>query len=214
MSQSQETYRGELSVELPYLLGLPESYDMDPNEQWPLMVFLHGAGERGDDLSKVKKHGPPKLLAAGQPLPAIVVSPQCPAGHWWYANELMTMIDGLISQYRVDASRVYITGLSMGGFGTFALCAYAPDRFAAAVPICGGGETLHAAKMAKVPMRVYHGRNDPVVPVGRSETMVEAIRAAGGDVELTIYPDAMHDSWTATYDDSRVFEWMLKQRKE
>ena len=210
--QTEETFDGQVPVKLRYLLSLPRSYDADPNEQWPLMLFLHGAGERGDDLSRVKKHGPPKLIEAGKEFPMVVVSPQCPAGHRWQVTELMGLIDHIAAEHRIDPRRIYVTGLSMGGFGTWDLLAHAPERFAAGVPICGGGEDLFADSIARVPVRAYHGADDPVVPLHRSEEMVDAVRAAGGDVELIVYDGVRHDSWTQTYDDDRLYAWMLQQR--
>ena len=111
-------------------------------DSWPLMLFLHGAGERGDDLELVKKHGPPKLIEAGKDFPFIVVSPQCPQGRWWEPVELATLLDEIVEKQKVDKDRIYVTGLSMGGFGTWSLAAFQPGRFAAIVPICGGGEPL------------------------------------------------------------------------
>src|SRR6185312_8308672 len=123
---------------LKYLIYQPADYDKQ--DKWPLLLFLHGAGERGDDLELVKKHGPPKLAAEGKDFPFIVVSPQCPKDRWWEPIELVALLDDIGSKYKVDADRIYVTGLSMGGFGTWRLAFYAPDRFAAIAPICGGGE--------------------------------------------------------------------------
>lgn len=203
----------QVPVTLNYLLYLPKDYDK--KDAWPLVLFLHGAGERGDDLNLVKKHGPPKLIEEGKDLPFIVVSPQCPKDNsWtWQLRELTALVDDLTARYKVDKDRIYLTGLSMGGFGTWALAAYQPDRFAAIIPICGGGEMLMTRRLTQVPIWAFHGAKDPVVPLRRSEELVQALERAKGNVKLTVYPDALHDSWTATYDNPDVWEWLLAQKR-
>jgi predicted peptidase len=203
----------QVPIKLDYLVYLPPDYDS--KDAWPLVVFLHGAGERGDDLERVKVHGPPKLIEKGKDFPAIVVSPQCAPGRWWHAQllELTALIDEIEAKYKVDKDRIYLTGLSMGGFGTWALAAYTPDRFAAIMPICGGGEMLAARALAHVPTWVFHGAKDPIVPLNRSETMVQALEKLKGNVKFTVYPDALHDSWTATYDNPEVWEWLFAQKR-
>lgn len=200
-----------MKVELDYLLYLPKDYEK--HEAWPLLIFLHGAGERGANLEKVKVHGPPKLIAQGKDFPCIVLSPQCPEHRWWAPEVLIELIDQIANTHKVDKDRIYLTGLSMGGYGTWALAVAYPKVFAAIAPICGGGDPEKVKAHAKLPTWVFHGGKDSVVPVARSEEMVEAIKAAGGDAKLTIYPDAGHDSWTATYDNPEFYEWLLKQKK-
>jgi predicted peptidase len=198
--------------QLRYWLYLPEDYAT--KKRCPLILFLHGAGERGDDLEKVKVHGPPKLVEQRSDCPAIVVSPQCPNERIWSPTQLSLLLDKCMETLKVDPDRVYVTGLSMGGFGTWALCAKEPQRFAAAVPICGGGDVTKAARLVDLPIRVFHGAKDTVVPLESSQKMVDAIRAAGGsDVELTVYPEAKHDSWTETYANDDVAEWLLSQKR-
>lgn len=198
---------------LAYQLFLPKAYGQ-ADKKWPLILFLHGAGERGDDIDLVKKHGPPKNVEGNPDFQFIVVSPQCPKNENWnkeqQQGQLLALLDSVIAKYNVDTDRIYLTGLSMGGYGSFGLAAVAPERFAAVVPICGGGRVDTADKLAGLPLWVFHGAKDIVVPVKRSEEMVEAIRALGGDVTLTIYPDANHDSWTATYDNPELYDWFLK----
>ncbi|MGQ9651877.1 MAG: prolyl oligopeptidase family serine peptidase [Phycisphaerae bacterium] len=198
-------------VDCRYLLYLPENYPSQ--DRWPLILFLHGAGERGDDIEKVKIHGPPKLIAQGKHFPFIVVSPQCPNGQWWDIEVLGALLDRIERDYKVDPDRIYVTGLSMGGFGTWALACAQPDRFAAIAPICGGGEPKLARQIAHVPAWVFHGDADNVVSVSRSKEMVEALKAAGGNVKLTVYPEVGHDSWTRTYDDPALYDWFLSQRR-
>ncbi len=206
----------QVAVEIEYLLYLPEGYG-DTEQTWPLMLFLHGAGERGHDLEKVKVHGPPKLVAQGQSMPFIIVSPQCPTGKSWTdpseVQVLISLLDDIVANYDVDESRVYLTGLSMGGFGTWALGSSCPERFAAMVPICGGGDSRMARRLRDVPIWVFHGAKDNTVPLARSAEMVEAVKAAGGDIEFTVYPEAGHDSWTETYDNPELYEWLLSHHK-
>lgn len=200
-----------------YWISFPDGYAADPAKRWPLLLFLHGAGERGSDLEVVKKHGPPKRVASGTNLPFIVVAPQCPANDWWESTRqvltLGALLDEVQAKHRVDPDRVYCTGLSMGGYGTWRLACETPDRFAAVIPICGGGRWFAVGAMKSVPAWVFHGAKDPVVPLAESQKMVDALKKAGGNVELTVYPEAQHDSWTATYDNPAVYEWLLSHTR-
>jgi predicted peptidase len=200
-----------VSAKLDYLLYLPKGYQ-DSTKEWPLMLFLHGAGESGSDLAKVKTHGPPKIVESKPDFPFILVSPQSP-GRGWNPETLNALLNDIQKNYRVDKDRVYLTGLSMGGFGTWALAAAHPEKFAAIVPICGGGNTADAAKLAKLPIWVFHGEKDPTVPVQNSKEMVAAIKAAGGNVKATYYPEAGHDSWTETYNNPELYKWLLEQKR-
>ena len=195
-------------------VSLPDGYDAEPDRAWPLLLFLHGAGERGDSLEAVTTHGPVKERRAGRDLPFVVVSPQVPAGERWTPGRVAAALDGALAAYRIDESRVYLTGLSMGGFGTWEAIQKMPGRFAAAVPICGGGLPLGVEAAAGVPVWAFHGAMDPVVPIEMSVCMVRALRAAGGDVRFTVYPDAGHDSWTETYADPELYTWLLSHRLE
>ena len=209
--QTSAQLNARVQVRLGYLLYLPRDYDKE--KSWPLMLFLHGAGERGDDLELVKKHGPPKLIAAGKDFPFIVVSPQCPKGRWWEPMELVALLDEISGKYKVDPDRIYVTGLSMGGFGSWRLAAYAPERLAAIAPICGGGETYWTKEFAHLPVWAFHGAKDTGVPLERSQAMVDALKKSGGEPKFTIYPDAGHDSWTAAYDDPELYKWLLAQKR-
>jgi predicted peptidase len=200
-----------ITAKLDYLLSLPADYGQS-HKRWPLVVFLHGAGESGSDLEKVKTHGPPKIVESKGPFPFILVSPQCP-GRGWNVDVVNAFVDEITKKFRVDKDRVYLTGLSMGGYGTWALAAAHPEKFAAIAPICGGGNVADAPKLGTLPIWVFHGAKDPTVPVKRSEEMVEAIKAAGGDPKLTIYPEALHDSWTVTYDNPEFYQWLLAQKR-
>jgi predicted peptidase len=215
-NQSVEALNRQIakSISCDYLLSLPKGYG-EKDQQWPLMLFLHGAGERGSDLNLVKKHGPPKLIEQGKDFPFIVVSPQCPAGVWWpeRLDTLTALLDEIESKYAVDPGRVYLTGLSMGGFGTWALASRYPDRFAAIAPICGGGMRIMTFGLKDVPVWAFHGAKDKVVPLKESEEMVAAIKARGGNAKLTVYPAAGHDSWTETYNNQELYDWFLKHRR-
>ena len=203
-----------VQMEIDYLLYLPADYGK-VEKDWPLMVFLHGAGERGSNLDKVKYHGPPKLAGGGKDLPFIIVSPQCPEGKWWpnYVEKIMALIDQTVEDYDVDESRVYLTGLSMGGYGTWAIASTYPERFAAIAPVCGGGMPFTAHNLKDVPIWAFHGAKDNVVKLSQSQEMVDAVNKFGGNAKITVYPDANHDSWTETYNNDQLYEWMLGHQK-
>ena len=202
----------QVRVTLDYLLYLPPDYDK--KDSWPLLLFLHGGGERGNDLNLVKTHGPPKLVEQGKELPFIVVSPQCPKDGAWQPLELTALLDDVVARYKVDQDRIYVTGLSLGGFGTWSLAAHTPNRFAALVPICGGGETYWTKQLSHVAVWAFHGAKDEGVPVRRSQEMVEALSKNGGNPKLTVYPDLAHNSWTATNDNPELYTWLLQQRRQ
>jgi predicted peptidase len=212
------------STNVPLLLYAPEDYSPE-GEPWPLVLFLHGAGERGDgseeQIGRVAIHGPARQAAAGRKLPFVLVSPQCP---WsddpetiltaWKSEVLLPLLDRVQAEMNIDPSRVYVTGLSMGGYGTWRLAAASPERFAAAVPICGGGDPERmAAALAKLPTWAFHGAKDDLVPFRESVDMIATIRAAGGNARLTVYPEAGHDSWSATYDNPMFYDWLLGLRR-
>jgi predicted peptidase len=199
------------TVNLAYLLYLPKDYDQ--RDSWPLLVFLHGIGERGNDLDAVKRHGPPKLIAQGREYPMVVASPQCPADRWWQATESTALVDELVEKYKIDQDRIYLTGLSMGGFGVWELATFTPQRFAALAPVCGGGEPLKASLLVDLPIWAFHGAKDSLVPVEYSQRMVDAVNAAGGHAKLTVYPNTEHDSWTETYANSALYDWLLQQKR-
>lgn len=209
-------------VRLPYLLALPKGYEADQQKQWPVVVFLHGAGERGANLEKLKAWGPPRMLAEGHDLGAIVVSPQCPANSWWTSQvpALSKLLDEIEAKYRVDRDRIYLTGLSMGGYGTFAWGGEEPERFAALLPICGGGDLIEGRRIGQsgVPIWIFHGTDDHVVPVEESNAMYERIRDARGgegaeNVQLTLFEGVDHLSWPYVYADEAVWKWMFEQRR-
>lgn len=208
------------TVELPYMLTLPRGYDASA-DPWPLILFLHGAGERGTDVNRLRVYGMPKIAASEPDFPFITVSPVCPENRWWmdYLDVLRDLLADIQARYTVDASRIYLTGLSMGGFGAWHMAVEYPDLFAAVAPICGGGVWAYGMPervrdIKHVPVWAFHGAKDAVVPVESSQVMVDALEAAGGDVRFTIYPEAEHDSWTAAYDNPDLYTWFLSHRQD
>lgn len=215
-AQTAEKFEKQVPVKLDYLLYLPADYKPDGDKKWPVIMFLHGAGERGTDIAKVKVHGPPKLLAAKTDLAVkdfIVISPQCPPNKWWQPDELMALLDEVAAKHNVDPERIYLTGLSMGGFGTWEIAARYANRFAAIAPICGGGNPRRVREMKNLPIWVFHGEKDPVVAISQSEEMVEALKKAGADPKFTRYPEAAHDSWTETYNNPELYKWFLEHKR-
>jgi predicted peptidase len=213
-TQSNNTFEKQITKTLSakYLLYLPKDYGKEPGKKWPLMMFLHGSGESGDNLEKVKMHGPHKLVAGGKEFPFLVLSPQSPGGGW-NTEVLGALLDDVMKRYSVDEDRVYLTGLSMGGYGTWDMAMSYPDRFAAIAPICGGSTSWKARRIKHIPTWIFHGAKDPVVPVRNGQEMYDAMKAAGADVKITIYPEAQHDSWTVTYDNPELYTWFLSHKR-
>lgn len=215
-----------------YRMSAPEH--LKPGKTYPLVLFLHGAGERGDDNNAQLKHGVNAIIAATERVedPVFVIAPQCPNERWWATpsadrrtldnangenpliEDVLALVQQTAKEQPVDLKRFYVTGISMGGFGTWDVLARIPERIAAAVPICGGGDPATAARFKAVPIWAFHGGADPVVPVSATEDMISALQKAGGKPKVTIYPGVEHDSWTRTYDDPEVIRWMLDQHKE
>ncbi len=209
--QTAHTVARDVKTRLQYLLYLPKDYDK--KKAWPLVLFMHGIGERGHDLNKVKVHGPPKLIEAGKSFPFVVVSPQCPDNQWWEPVSLTALLDEVVENYKIDKDRVYVTGLSMGGFGTWSLAAYSPQRFAAIAPVCGGGDAAIAKKLGHLPVWAFHGAKDPTVPIARDQAIVDALKQAGGNVKFTVYPNGGHDVWTETYANPKLYDWLLEHKR-
>ncbi len=204
------------TIKMGYLLYLPNEYGKEKEKKWPLILFLHGAGETGTDIEKVKKHGPPKLVSEGKEMPFIVVSPQWSGpGFGWNSEALGYLLDEIQGKLSVDLDRVYLTGLSMGGFGTWQMAQDFPNRFAAIAPICGGGQPNRARRIRHIPIWVFHGAKDTTVPLKSSEEMVDALKAANApEVKFTVYPEAGHDSWTETYNNKDLYTWFLEHKRQ
>ncbi|MFH1567515.1 MAG: dienelactone hydrolase family protein [Gemmatimonadota bacterium] len=197
---------------LKYLVFLPPEYGAG-ERSWPVILFLHGAAQRGSNLEAVKKTGLPLILERQAEFPAIVVAPQCPAGLRWTTpavlDGLLGVLDEVGRSYAVDADRVYVTGLSLGGFGTWGLAMREPGRFAAIAPICGGAQPSRACLLKDTPVWIYHGARDTGVPAHRAKAMYAALEACGADVHFTLYPQAGHDAWTPAYSDPEFYTWLF-----
>jgi predicted peptidase len=202
---------GGSETEVRYLLYLPADYSS--SRKWPLLLFLHGSGERGDDLERVKRLCPPKMLARGKQLPMIVVSPQCLANSDWDNEQLRTLLDHLDKRFSIDPDQVFLSGYSMGGYAAWSLAAAAPERFAALVPVAGGGNLSDAKKLTNLAIWAFHGAKDSTVSPSETREMVDAIRAAGGSPRLTIYPDRRHDTCDITFSRADLYDWLLQQRR-
>lgn len=222
MPQEALTYSppGKEKIRMRYLRFVPEGLGKEPQRKWPLILFLHGAGERGHDPDILKKHGIRKIAEVQPDFPFIALSPQSNDGTSWegYIQPLTSLLDETIRTLPVDTARMYLTGISMGGYGVWRLAVEVPDRFAALVPICGYGPPSQGfpervCVLKDVPVWVFHGGRDDVVPPEESRKMVEALEECGGDVRFTIYPDAGHDSWTRTYDNPELYAWLLKHNR-
>lgn len=205
------------AIRLEYILYLPRDYS-DLEKQWPLLLFLHGAGERGHDLTRLERHGPPMLIATeAREFPFVILAPQCPPRRRWTERPVLealdALLDDIVSRQRIDESRIYVTGLSMGGTGTWHLACRYPDRFAAIAPICGTGNTRQAATIAQVPAWVFYGGRDNRLLIARIRAMGNALKRAGGNVRFTVYPDSRHDAWTETYNHPGLYEWFLEHRR-
>jgi predicted peptidase len=205
-----------IAVELNYLLYLPSDYS-DSKKAYPLVLFLHGAGERGEDINLVEIHGIPKLINMGREFPFITIAPQCPSDRWWpdpvFVKALISLIEKTKTQYNVDDSRIYATGLSMGGYGTLEIAIERPDLFSGIIPICGGGDLKKIGRLKDMPVWLFHGDADTVVPVENSTNIYDILKPINDNVKITIYKEVGHDSWTQTYDNNDIYEWLLSQKK-
>lgn len=203
-----------LRVDLPYLLHRPR--DHAAREDWPLVLFLHGSGERGDDLSLVAREGLPRRLADGLDFPAVVLAPQCPQGHVWaqHFDAVMALLARVSEAERVDPDRVVVTGLSLGGASACHLVSTHPERFAALAPMCGPWSWYYVTPaMARLPLWAFHGDTDAVVSVEDSRRLVARVRELGGVARLSEYPSVGHDVWRPAFDDPELLTWLVTQRR-
>ena len=213
--QVEASFETSQAGTIEYLLYLPKDYEQQ--DRLPMMLFLHGRGESNGPLSLVAKWGPPRLVAQGDEMPYIIVSPQCPKSDNWSSEtqqqKLVELLDSLVETLKVDEDRIYLTGLSMGGFGSWTLAANHPDRFAAVKPICGGTSGRYAEALKDVPIWAWHGDADRVVPIIRTTEIVDAIKAAGGtSVQFTTLEGVGHNSWSSAYATPGLYTWMNQQR--
>ena len=231
---AKRIYSGADGKTLPYRIMSPQGYDANGTEKYPLVIFLHGAGERGTDNTKQLVHAMGDFAKPEnrQKYPSFVIAPQCPEGKRWVEVEwtlpahkqlpedsesaklTLELISALQKEFRIDPKRLYITGLSMGGFGTWDLITRHPDMWAAAVPVCAGGDEATAGKIAKLPIWAFHGDKDTVVIPERSRNMIAAIKQAGGQPLYTEYPGVGHNSWAPAYADPKLMEWLFAQQRK
>lgn len=207
---------------LPYLFSQPGEGSSGRNERgWPLIFFLHGAGERGRRLETIRPYGVPLHAAKARNFPFFTISPLCPSYSYWEDIDavLFALLDDILSRYPVDPRRVYLTGMSMGGHGTWVMALQQPGRFAALAPVCPPfpyvpGLAGRVDALRGTPVWIFHGAKDDVVPVENAQRMVEVLRAAGAAVQITIYPHARHDAWTHAYADRKLYAWFLRHERE
>ena len=197
---------------ITYLVYQPPGFAEEPR---PLVLFLHGSGERGSDLARVATHGIPALIERGRNFPFVAVSPQCPMDFNWgqLTEGLLELLLLLDPALHIDPARIYVTGISMGGFGALKLAATSPQTFAALVPVCGGGEDAWAPALSSIPTWLFHGALDTTVPVKSSERMRDALARQGGPVQLTVYDDLSHNCWDRAYQTPELYDWLLAQRR-
>lgn len=198
-----------------YVCNLPKDYD--PSKKYPLVIFLHGAGERGEDLDRASIHGFMKYVREqDKDYPFIYIAPQCPKEKYWgcYTESLLAFIDYIYEAYPVDQDRVYLTGLSMGGTGTWMLAMADPHRFAAIAPICGSGIVWNGEALAKLPIFVYHGDCDQAVPIMESISMLSSINKHGGKAQIKICFGVGHNVWNIAYDGDELVNWLLSHTRD
>jgi len=222
MKQRAETLIQQIPrvVHLNYLIHVPQTAQQDPLNKQPLILYLHGAEERGDDIDQIKPVGLPDVVEREEDFPFITVSPQCPQDTWWV--ELTDALDALlvqvISKQPVDLNRIYLTGTGMGGFGTWYWASRYPDRFAAIAPVSGGGPPYHGfpekvCVLKNVPVWAFHGEQDDTVPLEDAQTLVDTLKSCGGNVRFTIGPGSRHETWERTYANPDMYGWFLEHKR-
>jgi len=207
------TFEATLSrrVVLPYRVWLPEGYAAK-GKAWPAILFLHGSGERGNDLSFLARNGPPHV-AETRGLPFVVIAPQLPAGETWAGDAVLALLDRVQGALAIDTTRVYLTGLSMGAYGAYEAAIAAPTRFAALLTVSGAGNPAEVCKLKGVPTWIVHGAKDDIIPVESGREMARRLENCKGDVRWTLEPDEGHDAWTKVYEDPATYEWFLAHRR-
>lgn len=200
------------TIDVRYVLQLPENQ----KGRFPLMVFLHGSGERGNDLEKVKNHSPftyQNLMKTD----VAILAPQCPENTWWNSDEIYELILSISNSYNVDKSRIYLTGLSMGGWGTWKLATEHPELFAAVAPVCGVTDIeiyKNVEVLKNTPVHIFHGALDDIVSPNMSLDIYQKLKKVNPNCNLTIFPNDNHNSWDSTYSDPKFYEWLFAQKKQ
>ncbi len=208
----QETVNYE---KLRYYLYFPQDYESNTDQDFPLLLFLHGGGESGGQLEDLQINGPPKMIVEGKQFPFLILAPQHPHKRkFWNTLAVMQLLDSVVERNRVDKKRIYLTGLSRGGTAAWDLAVQYPEKFAAMAVVCGMTPLPYASWIDKdMPIWVFHGEQDQVISVTESESMVEKLRQMGHDVIFTKYPDVGHDAWTRAYRTENLYSWFIKHKK-
>ena len=201
----------QVAVSIAYRTYLPDDYS-DQGAEFPLLFFMHGSGERGSDLDRLELATLPQFIKNGLDLPFVIVCPQCE--EMWDTRSLDLLLDEVIEKYNIDRCRVYLTGNSMGGLGTWMLANVAANRVAAIAPICPPSTRINPENFKGLPIWCFHGVMDSTVPIGESVKMIRQLRDVGCDVKFTVYPDADHDTWTPAYHDPELVTWLLSHQKQ
>lgn len=211
---TKHEWKSDKYYNFKYVKYLPKDYD--ENKKYPMVFFLHGAGERGDDLDVASRHGYAKYIREeGKDYPFIFIAPQCPDGKYWgcFTESLIAFLDYICEELPVDKDRLYLTGLSMGGTGTWMLAMADPDRFAAIAPVCGSGICWNCGIIGDMPVMMYHGDLDEVVPITESVTMLKGMERKGGKAELKICYGMGHNAWDVAYAGDELMNWFFKHKK-
>ena len=205
------------SHQLKYLIYLPKDY---LTKKYPLVLFLHGAGERGTNLKDIEIHGLPKLVKNGKKFPFIIIAPQCPLNLWWSdplpVDLLSKLVNDIVMKYGIHKNNVFCTGLSMGGYGTLALSIKNPKLFSAIIPICGGVDIKNffdILNLKDLPIWLFHGDKDEVIPLENSQNIYKVLKLVNKNIKLTVYKGVDHNSWDRAYDDNELYKWMLSHKE-
>ncbi len=209
--QSLETSVSQ-TEKMNYLLYTPPQQ----KASYPLMVFLHGGGEGGDDIELVKKHGPPKLIAQGRDFPFYMFAPQNPYKKGLWDDQLVDkMVDKLVDSLNIDTTRIYLVGMSRGGYGVWQMAINHPDKYAAMISVCAATiPMVYVTWISPMPVWLFHGEKDELVPVEQTVEAYKKMKPTNPNVKLTLYPEAKHNSWIATFENEAVYQWLLSQSKK
>ena len=201
---------------LEYFLYYPPEYPKQTDENFPILLFLHGGGESGASLEMIRKNGLPRLVSEGAEFPFLILAPQNPhKKQWWNVRAVMALLEKVVSENRVDRSRIYLTGLSRGGNASWELATQFPDTFAAMAVVCGMTPTPYAHWIDRnLSIWVFHGTEDPVIPFSESRDMVEKLQKMGYDVKFTAYEGVGHNSWERAYREEGLYDWLLQHSRQ
>lgn len=212
-TSAQSSLTAKARKKYEYLLYLPKQYKAD-NEAYPLVIYLHGGGQKGNDLNKLKTYGLPQLVDQGREFNFIIASPQCPEGKFWSTdNWFDSLYAELTTKYRVDQKRIYLTGISMGGYGTWQTAIAYPDKFAAIVPLCGGcDDSTQVCQLKDMPVWTFHGTADDLIPINETERLVNRLNQCNGKVKFTRLENEGH-AIQYLYENNTIYDWLLKQHR-